>query len=95
MHDVQGLAELFGGRAAMRDRLDIYFQGGHNQRKSNNFGTDYTPCYETKSEINITQIRMSQVIMFRTSTLLLDIPTALPKLSERFLGRTTTLQVPA
>lgn len=30
MHDVKGLAELFGGREAMRDKLDAYFQGGHN-----------------------------------------------------------------
>ncbi|KAJ6103495.1 hypothetical protein N7486_005922 [Penicillium sp. IBT 16267x] len=32
MHDVEGLSELFGGREAMRDRLDIYFQNGHNDQ---------------------------------------------------------------
>ncbi|KAJ5937618.1 hypothetical protein N7454_003960 [Penicillium verhagenii] len=32
LHDVEGLAQLFGGREAMRDRLDIYFQGGHNDQ---------------------------------------------------------------
>ncbi|KAJ5592031.1 uncharacterized protein N7459_002400 [Penicillium hispanicum] len=30
MHDVEGLAQLFGGREAMRDKLDVYFQGGYN-----------------------------------------------------------------
>ncbi|KAI2714315.1 CAZyme family GH92 [Penicillium roqueforti] len=30
MHDVKGLAEIFGGRQAFRDKLDAHFQGGHN-----------------------------------------------------------------
>ncbi|KAJ5153657.1 uncharacterized protein N7500_009096 [Penicillium coprophilum] len=30
MHDVKGLAELFGGRQAFREKLDAHFQGGHN-----------------------------------------------------------------
>lgn len=30
MHDVKGLAGLFGGRQAFRDKLDAHFQGGHN-----------------------------------------------------------------
>jgi predicted alpha-1,2-mannosidase len=30
MHDVQGLAALFGGREALRDKLDAHFKGGHN-----------------------------------------------------------------
>ena len=32
LHDVQGLAQLFGGRENMRDKLDTYFQGGHNDQ---------------------------------------------------------------
>ncbi|KAJ5818983.1 hypothetical protein N7474_004574 [Penicillium riverlandense] len=34
MHDVKKLAELFGGREQMRDKLDEYFQGGHNQQSN-------------------------------------------------------------
>ncbi|KAJ5462239.1 hypothetical protein N7530_010444 [Penicillium desertorum] len=30
MHDVKGLADLFGGRQAFRNKLDAHFQGGHN-----------------------------------------------------------------
>lgn len=30
MHDVKGLADLFGGRDSMRDKLDEYYNGGHN-----------------------------------------------------------------
>ncbi|KAJ5953025.1 CAZyme family GH92 [Penicillium vulpinum] len=30
MHDVKGLAGLFGGREAFRNKLDAHFQGGHN-----------------------------------------------------------------
>ncbi|OGE50915.1 hypothetical protein PENARI_c015G00559 [Penicillium arizonense] len=30
MHDVKGLARLFGGREALRDKLDAHFKGGHN-----------------------------------------------------------------
>ncbi|KAG0154472.1 hypothetical protein PDIDSM_40 [Penicillium digitatum] len=30
MHDVEGLAGLFGGHQAFRDKLDAHFQGGHN-----------------------------------------------------------------
>ncbi|KAJ5273716.1 hypothetical protein N7478_008841 [Penicillium angulare] len=32
LHDVEGLANLFGSREAMRDKLDVYFQGGHNDQ---------------------------------------------------------------
>lgn len=32
MHDVEGLAALFGGREAMRDKLDAHFKGGHNDQ---------------------------------------------------------------
>lgn len=32
MHDVKGLAALFGGREAMRDKLDAHFEGGHNDQ---------------------------------------------------------------
>ncbi|KAJ5316439.1 hypothetical protein N7476_006746 [Penicillium atrosanguineum] len=32
MHDVEGLAALFGGREAMRDKLDAHFEGGHNDQ---------------------------------------------------------------
>lgn len=32
MHDVEGLAHLFGGRESMRDKLDAHFQGGHNDQ---------------------------------------------------------------
>lgn len=34
MHDVKGLAALFGGREAMRDKLDAHFGGGHNQQSN-------------------------------------------------------------
>lgn len=46
MHDVQGLAQLFGGPAAMRDRLDTYFKGGHNERKFTTLPIPYrlVPC---------------------------------------------------
>ncbi|KOS44550.1 hypothetical protein ACN38_g4547 [Penicillium nordicum] len=30
MHDLKGLADLFGGREAFRNKLDSHFQGGHN-----------------------------------------------------------------
>ncbi|KAJ5781294.1 Alpha-1-2-mannosidase [Penicillium paradoxum] len=30
MHDVKGLAALFGSRRPFRDKLDAHFQGGHN-----------------------------------------------------------------
>lgn len=32
MHDVKGLAELFGGAETMSKKMDIYFQGGHNDQ---------------------------------------------------------------
>lgn len=34
MHDVKGLAALFGGRQAMRDKLNAHFGGGHNQQSN-------------------------------------------------------------
>lgn len=34
MHDVKGLARLFGSRQAMRDKLDAHFQGGHNEQSN-------------------------------------------------------------
>ncbi|KAJ5675298.1 Alpha-1-2-mannosidase [Penicillium maclennaniae] len=32
MHDVEGLAALFGSWEAMRDKLDAHFRGGHNNQ---------------------------------------------------------------
>ncbi|KAJ5698858.1 hypothetical protein N7462_000863 [Penicillium macrosclerotiorum] len=34
MHDVEGLADLFGGQEPMRDKLDSHFQGGHNEQSN-------------------------------------------------------------
>ncbi|KAJ5157912.1 uncharacterized protein N7482_009012 [Penicillium canariense] len=34
MHDVKGLAKLFGGRESMRHKLDAHFQGGHNEHSN-------------------------------------------------------------
>ncbi|KAF9883368.1 hypothetical protein FE257_003535 [Aspergillus nanangensis] len=34
MHDVPGLAKLFGGRSALRDRLDVHFHQGHNEHSN-------------------------------------------------------------
>ncbi|CEJ57886.1 hypothetical protein PMG11_06564 [Penicillium brasilianum] len=34
MHDVEGLAKLFGSRDSMRDRLDAHFHGGHNEQSN-------------------------------------------------------------
>lgn len=34
LHDVKGLSKLFGGRDAMRDRLDRHFQDGHNEHSN-------------------------------------------------------------
>ncbi|KAJ5183956.1 hypothetical protein N7492_001572 [Penicillium capsulatum] len=34
MHDVKGLAKLFGGRDAMRRKLDQHFQDGHNEHSN-------------------------------------------------------------
>lgn len=34
MHDVKGLAALFGGRESMRNKLDAHFRGGHNQQSN-------------------------------------------------------------
>ncbi|KAJ5706754.1 hypothetical protein N7488_006555 [Penicillium malachiteum] len=32
LHDIEGLSQLFGGRESMRNKLDVYFQGGHNDQ---------------------------------------------------------------
>jgi predicted alpha-1,2-mannosidase len=34
MHDVAGLAELFGGREKVKEKLDAYFEGGHNDHSN-------------------------------------------------------------
>lgn len=34
LHDVQGLAALFGGRQSMRNKLDAHFQDGHNDHSN-------------------------------------------------------------
>lgn len=34
MHDVEGLAKLFGSRESMRDKLDAHFQAGHNEQSN-------------------------------------------------------------
>jgi predicted alpha-1,2-mannosidase len=34
LHNVTGLAALFGGREAMRDKLDAHFEGGHNDQSN-------------------------------------------------------------
>ncbi|KAL5364450.1 glycosyl hydrolase family 92-domain-containing protein [Aspergillus floccosus] len=34
LHDVPGLATLFGGRDALRDKLDAHFRGGHNEHSN-------------------------------------------------------------
>lgn len=34
MHDVPGLADLFGGREVLLDRLDTHFREGHNQHSN-------------------------------------------------------------
>ena len=34
MHDAKGLAELLGGRESMKEKLDTYFNGGHNEHSN-------------------------------------------------------------